>query len=435
MNTVGKIMPDSRERITSTRTPLLAFLRRPESEDELGRLGPYIVRSVLGAGGMGVVFRADDSLLARTVALKVLQPEAANDPESLQRFVQEARAVAAVSSDYIVSVYNVGEENGTPYFAMPVLLGESLQSYLDRISERDISFIMLVAQHVLLGLADAHAAGLIHRDIKPGNIWLESDKPGGPFKRAKILDFGLARSVKDNTNLTATGIVMGTPNYMAPEQAGKRPLDGRADLFAFGCVLYRMLTGEMAFTGSSALDVLMAIVTEEPVPVSYRDPSIPWYITDLVTRLLDKDPFFRPSSAMEVAAEIAEFREKLPAVVVPLVGDAHANPIGISQSMALAAHTITLNEVLESSSHETDRNESHAPPLSEPLNAKQMLHSLIGMSREEREPPPAMQNEPIVPSQSFTQQSRLIRSQNWVILGLALLLVFMSGWMLVKSMR
>src|SRR5262249_45962744 len=226
------------------------FLSPARGPDELGWLGPYRVLQLLGKGGMGIVFRAEDSYLKRPVALKVMRPELASDVEAQQRFLREARATAAVRSDHIVTIHEVGQENGLPYLAMELLRGEPLQTWMQKNRPIRASQLADIAVQIARGLEAAHQGGLIHRDIKPANIWIEL-----PSSRVKTLDSGLARPLK-GASLTQAGIVMGTPAYMAPEQADGAKIDSRSDLFSLGCVLYEVATEEPPFKGPNTLAVL-----------------------------------------------------------------------------------------------------------------------------------------------------------------------------------
>lgn len=192
----------------------------------------FRIEKVLGQGGMGTVYLADDTRLQRKVALKTLKSELAKKPGAKDRFLREARAAARLQDDHIVPIHYVGEADGIPFLAMPFLPGESLESRIKGKKPAEskplpIAEAIHIARQVAQGLAVAHAQGLIHRDIKPANIWLEA-----PTGRVKILDFGLARSQAESGNLTATGAIMGTPAYMAPEQARGKSIDARADLFS-----------------------------------------------------------------------------------------------------------------------------------------------------------------------------------------------------------
>jgi serine/threonine protein kinase len=295
---------------------LLAPAERP---DEIGRLGPYRVLEVLGHGGMGVVFRAEDPQLERPVALKAMLPSYANSPSAKARFLREAKAAAAIKHDHIVGIYQVGEDRGVPYLAMEFLQGEPLDVRLKRDKVLPVAEVLRLGQEVAEGLLAAHERGLVHRDIKPGNLWLEK-RPGErgvstPRYRVKILDFGLARSAADQTHLTQTGAVVGTPAFMAPEQAGGRAVDHRCDLFSLGCVLYVASTGQMAFQGSDTLAILSSLAMDQPAAPRAVNAEVPAELSDLILRLLAKKAEDRPADAQEVteALRAAEARLKPPA--------------------------------------------------------------------------------------------------------------------------
>jgi len=281
------------------------FLAPARETDELGRLGNYRVLKKLGSGGMGVVFLAEDTLLHRKVALKTMLPAFAASTQNRERFLREARAAASIEHDHIVAIHQVGEENGVPYLAMPLLRGEPLDARLQREGKLPVPEAVRIAAEMAEGLAAAHAAGLIHRDIKPGNVWLEASpgRQSGEY-RVKLLDFGLALSQHDNVKLTQSGAVLGTPAYMPPEQAQGETVDARADLFSLGCVLYEMLTGERPFRGDNTISLLAALALQEPTPPRVKNPEVPVGVSDLTMRLLAKKPADRPASAREVARQL-----------------------------------------------------------------------------------------------------------------------------------
>jgi len=278
---------------------LLEFLAPAEKPDEIGRLGPYRVLQVLGAGGMGVVFRAEDPHLERVVALKAMLPALASTPLAKQRFFREAKAAAALKHANIVTIFQVGEDRGAPFLAMEFLEGKPLDKYLKHDARSATAEIVRIGREIAEGLAAAHDKGLVHRDIKPANIWLEGDK-----RHVKILDFGLARTLADQTHLTQSGAIIGTPAYMAPEQAEGLPVDHRCDLFSLGCVLYRMCTGELPFQGKSTMAILSALALHNPAPPNELDPELPAELSALIMRLLAKKPEDRPASAKEVVEEL-----------------------------------------------------------------------------------------------------------------------------------
>jgi serine/threonine protein kinase len=283
---------------------LYAFLAPSQAPDEIGRLGSYRVLQVLGAGGMGVVFEAEDPQLGRRVALKAMLPALATSEPARQRFLREARAAAAVEHDHIVPIYQVGEDRGVPFIAMPFLRGEPLDQRLARQGRLDVGEVLRIGREAAAGLAAAHTKGLVHRDIKPANLWLE-EQTG----RVKILDFGLARAAAETGQLTQSGVIVGTPEYMAPEQGRGKAVDARCDVFSLGCVLYRMATGRMPFRGTDLISTLMAVATEEPRPPRELEPSLPPALSRLILRLLAKDPADRPPSAQAVVEALSAVEE------------------------------------------------------------------------------------------------------------------------------
>ena len=236
---------------------------------ELGWLGEFRVLGVLGEGGMAIVYDAEDPKLGRRVALKVLRPEI-NSATSRERFLGEARVVASLSSEHIVDVYAVGEANNTPFMAMKKLIGETLAKRLERDRWLPVADALAIIREAAEGLVDLHAHGLIHRDLKPDNLWLESHTDG--HVEVKLIDFGIARLLTGDPGLTTPGQVIGTPIYMAPEQASGGEVDARADIYALGCVLYRMLAGRTAFDSvpQNTLAVLSAVIRGEIVPIDQR---------------------------------------------------------------------------------------------------------------------------------------------------------------------
>ncbi len=275
------------------------FLGPRGEPDEIGRLGDYGVLSMLGAGGMGIVFKARDLQLRRIVALKVIKPKLFSS-SAASWFLQEARAAAAVKHDNIVTIHHVHADGPIPIIAMEYLEGESLAARLTREGTIPVRDAIRIARQIADGLHAAHDAGLIHRDIKTANIWLE--KSNG---RVKILDFGLARAIHDDAQEFKPGVILGTPAFMAPEQARGEEVDARADLFSLGCVLYRMLTGRMPFQGNDTFSVLTSHATEQPEPPCHLRSEIPSALSDLVMRLLSKDAESRVASAADVARELS----------------------------------------------------------------------------------------------------------------------------------
>jgi serine/threonine protein kinase len=277
------------------------------------RLGPYQLGPVIGAGGMGEVYRARDSRLGRDVAIKILPAEVAADPDRLRRFEQEARAAAALNHPNILSVHDVGTDNGVTYLVTELLEGQTLREALTS-PDRGLSMDRALDSAVQIadGLAAAHARGIVHRDLKPENLFVTSDG------HVKILDFGLAKftdtsgSIDGNspnspTELTpantGSGVILGTVGYMAPEQVRGQAVDARTDIFAFGCVLYELLTGTRAFHGDTAMDTLSAILSRAPMPLAEARPGTvaPPALARIVERCLEKAPGARFQTATDLA--------------------------------------------------------------------------------------------------------------------------------------
>lgn len=264
-----------------------------------GVLGPYRILKLLGSGGMGSVFLAEDTKLHRQVALKIMLPKIAKDPVAKERFMREARAAASLRSEHIIRIYQVDEEDDLPYLTMEYLEGGSLDEFMKSTTQLSVTEILSISCGITKGLIDAHESGLIHRDIKPGNIWVRSCEDGSA--QVKILDFGLARVNLDESQLTHANAIVGTPAFMAPEQArGEKLVDARSDLFSFGCVLYYLCTHEIPFKSESTLGTLMALAVDTPTPPSSLNPAVPDKLSDLVMSLLQKNSESRPQSARAV---------------------------------------------------------------------------------------------------------------------------------------
>jgi Tol biopolymer transport system component len=295
------------------------------------RLGPYEITGSLGAGGMGEVYRAHDGRLGRDVAMKVLPPRLSGDPASLARFEREARAIGALNHPNIVNVFDVGSENGVAYVVMELVEGETLRARLHGgrvVSEHGAGTgphaggvknalprkkALETAHQIAQGLAAAHARGIVHRDLKPENVFLTNDG------RVKILDFGLARAVPEATDRLANaqtqvsptiasdsmpGLVLGTVGYMAPEQVRGQPVDHRADIFAFGVVLYEMLTGERAFDSESPIETMSAILKADPLDQPAATVAISGPLEPLLRHCLEKQPDERFQSARDLAFQL-----------------------------------------------------------------------------------------------------------------------------------
>jgi formylglycine-generating enzyme required for sulfatase activity len=289
--------------------PDYPFLSPPTRPGDCGCLGSYHVVRPLGEGGMGCVFLAHDPALGRDVALKVMKPSQAARPDAKARFLREGRAAAGLKSDHVVVIYAVGGDGPAevPFLSMEFLAGKPLDDW--RRGHRDgrvsPTAAARVARDALKGLAAAHKKGLVHRDVKPPNLWVE------PSGRVKLLDFGLARDTAGGDHLTATGTVMGTAAYMAPEQAHARLLDGRADLFSLGVVVYELLTGTDPFRKGSFLESLIAVRDDHPPTAHQVVPAVPADLSAFVARLMEKAPNDRPPDAETALEELNDIRRRM----------------------------------------------------------------------------------------------------------------------------
>ena len=273
------------------------------------KLGPYEIHSSIGAGGMGEVYRAHDSRLNRDVAIKILPESFSADPDRLQRFAQESRAAAALNHPNILSIFDIGDgkmasDHTAPYVVSELLEGETLR---DRLRSGPLAMRKAIdyARQIASGLAAAHEKGIVHRDLKPENLFITNDG------RAKILDFGLAKLTRPEADIsgdaptqqiaTDAGTVMGTVGYMAPEQVRGKPADSRSDIFAFGAILYEMLSGKRAFHGDSPVDTMSAILKEEPPDLAETNRNVSPALERIVRHCLEKNPAERFQSARDVA--------------------------------------------------------------------------------------------------------------------------------------
>lgn len=283
----------------------LWFLAPSSEPGSLGRLDHYDVLEVVGRGGMGMVLRARDTKLLRVVALKTLAAPLAASGAARQRFVREARAAAAVRNDHIVAIHAVNDDGPVPYLVMEFIDGCTLESLIRRDGPLEAKQILRIGVQIADGLAAAHKQGLIHRDVKPANILLENG-----VQRVKLTDFGLARAA-DDASLTQSGLIAGTPLYMAPEQAAGEMIDARADLFSLGSVLYEMCTGRPAFRAANTVAVIRRVCDDPPRPIREVNPDVPEALCGLIERLHAKKPMDRPASAARVAESLTELLANL----------------------------------------------------------------------------------------------------------------------------
>src|SRR5215469_15562853 len=271
------------------------------------KLGPYEITAPLGAGGMGEVYRARDNRLGRDVAIKVLPAHFCSDPVRRQRFEREARTISRLNHPHICVLYDVGQQDGIEYLVMECVEGETLEKRLEK-GPLPVEQVVKIGAEVADALDKAHRSGVVHRDLKPGNIMLTSTG-------TKLLDFGLAKPASlavaatvtasaKGSPVTEEGTIVGTFQYMSPEQVGGKEVDGRSDIFSLGAVLYEMVTGKKAFEGKSQLSVASAILEKEPTPISAIKPMTPPALDFAVKKCLAKVPDERWQSASDLASEL-----------------------------------------------------------------------------------------------------------------------------------
>jgi serine/threonine-protein kinase len=285
------------------------------------QVGRYRVQSRLGRGGMATVYRAHDPSISRDVAIKFLHASLAEDDECRDRFLREAKAAGGLSHPNIVVVHDVGEIEGRPYMAMEMLEGTSLSEVLEKTPQLPVREVVLIGMQLARALEYAHARGIVHRDIKPGNIMLLKDG-----QTIKVTDFGIAHMDDGSSTHTQVGAVLGTPQYMSPEQAMGEKIDGRSDLFAAGIVMYQMLAGERPFRADSLVAIAAKIVKEDAPPLAAKRPEVPPALRRVIDRCLAKKPEQRYQSGQELADALKKVlvqleeqaREKDKQRIVPL---------------------------------------------------------------------------------------------------------------------
>ncbi len=367
------------------------FLAPPRAAGELGWIDSFRVLGVLGTGGMAVVFDAEDTRLGRRIALKVLRPDMSST--ALQaRFLREAQLLGSVSHEHIVTVFQVGEVNGIPFIAMERLEGMTLAERLRQDRWLPLGEALDVAAQVAEGLSVAHQHGLVHRDVKPANIWLETRH--GRLHRVKLIDFGIARRQDNSSQLTLAGQVLGTPIYMAPEQGLGQAVDGRADLYSLGCVLYQMLTGQPPVGGDhEALALLQEVVVGRVTVVRDRALQIPPPVAGLLQALLQERPEQRPATAAAVAETLRRLERETQldgantaaAHIPPAIRRQVRRSSRASIFLGVFAVAATLVVVLVAAWYKL---QSHGPttPVTPAKLRIGILHSLNGSTKDQERP-------------------------------------------------
>ncbi len=293
-------------------TPL--ELSESEADPLLGAVlgGTYQIAKLLGEGGMGRVYEARHlRLAARRFAVKILHAELVRSSDSLVRFQREAEASAAIDHSHVVQVYDVARtDDGRPYIVSEFLEGEDFHDHLERVGRLDVATTIALTRQIASALAAAHDVGVVHRDLKPENLFLVRDREGSgraPAPFVKVLDFGISKIMTDGPSLTRTGMIMGTPNYMAPEQARGDKVDHRVDIYALGAIAYRMLTGKRAFGGTDPTAVITEVISTEPKRPRELEPSIPEALELVVQRAMAKDARDRYQTMRDLDRALAAF--------------------------------------------------------------------------------------------------------------------------------
>ena len=280
---------------TPAETPISLSALGPGSQ-----FGPrYRIESEIGEGGMGKVYKAHDSDLDRTVALKLVRPELARDASSLQRFKQELLLASRISHRNILRIHDLGDVGGVKFISMAYIQGMDLHELIAKMGKLQTERVVNIAKQLAGALEAAHAEGVVHRDLKPRNVLITVDD------HVYVSDFGLAKSLDaETTAMTRAGEVLGTPRYMSPEQAESKPADHRSDLYSLGVILYEMATGEVPFTGESSLQVMFQHVQQAPKDPRLLNPETPEYLAIIILKCLEKDPALRYQSATELLRDL-----------------------------------------------------------------------------------------------------------------------------------
>ncbi|MCA9066497.1 MAG: protein kinase [Planctomycetaceae bacterium] len=284
---------------------ILDFLESAPHPELLGRLGRYDIERLVGSGGFGVVLKAFDTDLHRVVALKVLAPHLMTSGAARKRFAREAQAAAAIQHENVIPIFDVVADDRVSYLVMQFIAGNSLQERVDRQGPLSVEETLRIAAQIAAGLAAAHVQGVVHRDVKPANVMLESS-----LERVLLSDFGLAQTT-DDAALTRSGIIAGTPHYMSPEQSMGETVDARTDLFSLGSVMYFMLAGHPPFRARQVMAVLNQICHRQPKSLEQIRSDVPFDVLDLIERLLNKNPQERYANAQRLHEDLLQLLSDL----------------------------------------------------------------------------------------------------------------------------
>ncbi|MFL6563354.1 MAG: serine/threonine-protein kinase [Burkholderiales bacterium] len=409
---------------------------------EASKLGRYAIQSELGRGAMGVVYKATDTALERTVAVKTvnmaLERDGAEKYEA--RFYQEARAAGSLNHPNIVTVYDVGKEGNVAYMAMEFIEGQELRSLLAEGRALPVSQAVSIAAQVAEGLAYAHQHGVVHRDIKPANIMVLSDGP------VKITDFGIARMRASNDELTQSGMMLGSPKYMSPEQVIGKRADHRSDIFSLGVILYETLTGSAPFSGENVTALMYQIVNFAPPAPSAVNPAVPELLNFIVAKMLAKPLEERYQTAQEVANDLRNCERQITspaAITQPLrplgVGTAGAGGLaaGTQPELALTqAQSVVMAQTLNRTRQDdSTRGEGTDPP------ARGLAHSFDSVEATQRLATLTGASTTLSDSVSATQamsslrppESHGWRPRDWLLVGGALLLGLLIATAILRA--
>ena len=342
------------------KTPEIAP-RPPPPTDSLARLAQFRIDGKLGRGGMGIVYRAEDEKLRRTVALKVLPDDFADDEQKRKHFFREARVAGSINHPNVATVYEVGEADGRIYIAMELVPGVTLRKLIEE-RRLDEAEALHICREIARGVSRAHARGIAHRDLKPDNVMVDE---GG---KVKVLDFGLAKPVEiatdseESVTWTQEGRIVGTPGYMSPEQATGRTVDVRTDVFSLGVILYEMLAGQRPFVGETSMEVVIATSRDRPRALSAVAPKVSRSLDAVVARCLEKEPSLRYANATEVL-EALETRKERPRSRSWLVAGAFAvASIAAWRIAAPSPPTVAASLPLPTTSAASTRAPAEPPP-------------------------------------------------------------------------
>ena len=407
---------------------------------EASKLGRYAIQSELGRGAMGVVYKATDTALERTVAVKTvnmaLERDGAEKYEA--RFYQEARAAGSLNHPNIVTVYDVGKEGNVAYMAMEFIQGPELRTLLAEGRALPVPQSVSIAAQVAEGLGYAHQHGVVHRDIKPANIMVLGDGP------VKITDFGIARMRANNDELTQSGMMLGSPKYMSPEQVIGKRADHRSDIFSLGVILYEMLTGTAPFTGENVTALMYQIVNFVPPAPSARSPSVPDLLNFIVAKMLAKPLEARYQSAQELANDLRNCERQIGA---PTAATQPLRPLGPAAGSGLAAGAqpelalAQAQSVVMAQTLNRTRQEDSVPGERTDPPARGLAHSFDSAEATQRLATLTGASESVTDSVSATQamsslkppEARGWRRRDWMLVGAAAALGLAIAALILRS--